>query len=427
LKRMLMMVNYFPPVGGGGVFRPLAFVKYLHRHSWNITVVTPMPGEFWISDSSLESEIPSGVNIVRTGSLSGIRVLSLLKRRSPDDTSKRSSSVTECLRRIGELFLIPDTYVGWVPFAVKAAAGLCRSKGFDLVYSTSPPDSTHVAAGRIARRFRLPWVADFRDPWISLYLRKTPTCVHRYLHRSLERRVMGADRILVTTKWHERMLLEKYPMCRVDRIPNGYDAEDFAEIGDCVPPRTPFTVMHSGMLTLNRSSKSFLEGFSIVMKEHPEAAGRMKIRFLGSRESSNEEWAARLGLEDNVSFLDNLPHHECVKLQKQSHVLLLIKHDDERYRGLVPGKLFEYIGARRPILAVAPDSEAAGIVRDRRRGEVADIRDPAQIAEKIWKMYRLYENGELEKAYSLEELPVYSREAETSRLMEILDEITEKR
>ncbi|HVO76634.1 MAG TPA: glycosyltransferase family 4 protein [Candidatus Bathyarchaeia archaeon] len=418
MRRILMIINFFPPAGGGGVYRPLSFVKYLSRLSWEVTVVTPRPGEFWISDPGLEREIPSSVRVVRTSSLSGFRLLGKLggARGGP----RRSSGRFEALRRFGELFLIPDTYAGWVPFAARAAADLCRRERFDVLYSTSPPDSSHLVARRVARAFRVPWVADFRDPWINLYLRRPPTAMHRALHERLERSVSRADLVLVTTEAHERLFAGKYPSSKIERIPNGFDEEDFAPDPGTPPPDGPFTLTHCGMLTMGRSARPFLEGFAALKSRSPAVAADIRVSFIGARESESETWVARLGLEGSVFFENHLPHRECVARERRSHALLLIKHDDERYRGLVPGKLFEYIGSRRPILVVAPDGEASRIVRDLHRGETADIADSEGIAAALETLYARYRAGTLEESYSLDDVPQYSRRAEALRLDELL-------
>lgn len=425
-RRILMLVNFFPPAAGGGVYRTLSFIKYLTRLSWEVTVVTPKPGEFWISDPALLGQVPECVRVVRTSSLSGFRVLNRLKGSSVGGrASRRSSALFASLRRIGEFLLVPDTYVGWVPFAFRAARRLCRSERFDVLYSTSPPDSTHLAAARVARMFSLPWVADFRDPWVALHLRRPPTPLHRALHAWMEGRAVAADRVLVTSSWHERLLREGRPGCRVERIPNGYDEEEFEGLEELAPPETPFTITHCGMLTLGRSSRPFLEGLSILLERHPEIEGRIRVDFIGPRESENERHAERLGLGEAIAFCDNISHVECLMRERTSHVLLLIKHDDERYRGLVPGKLFEYLGARRPILAVAPEGEASSIVSSLNRGETVEIAAPDEIAGRIWEMYLLYREGKLDRRYSLGSLTGYSRREQAEKLNGILDRLLE--
>jgi glycosyltransferase involved in cell wall biosynthesis len=419
-----MFINFFPPSAGGGVYRPLSFVKYLSRSSWDITVVTPMPGEFWINDPELVSQVPDDVQVVRTSSLSGLRILNSIKGGSG---SRRSSAGFGILRRVSDYFLIPDTYIGWIPFAVRAGKRLCREREFDIVYSTSPPDSSHLAARSIARSFGVPWIADFRDPWISLYYTRTPTALHQRWHRHLERSVMMADRLLVVTEWHRLELLRLYPEARVEKVPNGYDEEDFEGLEDERPEQDLFTVLHTGMLTLGRTAEPFLRGLQRFLDNRPEAKDRVRVCFVGSRESRNEDCARRLGLQDLVCFEDNISHSECIRRERRSHVLLLLKHDDDRYRGAIPGKLYEYFGARRPILCVAGEGEGNEMVATHRRGEVADIDDPEDIALKLAKMYDLFLDGGLDSAYSLEESKGYTRRLAAQKLDGIMRSLLEDR
>ncbi len=425
-KKILMLINFFPPAAGGGVYRPLSFVRHLAGGSWKVTVITPMEGEFWINDPGLMEKVPSGVRVVRTSSLSGQRLLGKIARRSAETAPRRSTRRFGWLRSAGEWFMIPDTYVGWVPFALKAAGELCREEKFDALYSTSPPDSTHLGAGRISRSYNIPWIADFRDPWISLWLRDVPTFLHRRIHRAMERGVSRADRVIVTTDWQMDKMRELYPESRTVKIPNGYDEDDFP-VGGGKPPQKPFTILHGGMLTLGRSTGNFLKGFSLFLERWGGAADGVRVVFMGPRESGNERWVKDLGLEEQVSFVDNVPHARCVLDETRAHLLLLIKHDDERYRGLVPGKLFEYIGARRPILAIAPEGEAARIVRNYRRGEVVSPGDHEGIAGAIGNFYQLYLDGGINRAYSLEELPALSRRAGAEKLEAVLTEILEEK
>ena len=272
----------------------------------------------------------------------------------------------------------------------------------------------------------MPWVADFRDPWIALRLRTPPTPLHRFWHERLEGGTMEADAVLVTTEWHRETLRSSFPLTRIELVRNGYDEEDFTGLDSLRPPESPFTILHSGMLTLGRSIGPFLEGLSLFCERRPGTRKDLRVVFLGSRESRNEELAAGAGLRDVVSFEDNVSHAECVRRERSSHALLLLKHDDDRYRGLVPGKLYEYIGARRPVLAVVPPGEAADTVRDNERGEVAPIGDPEGIAGAISKMDDRYVEGSLDSAYSLGELPRYTRRRAAGRLDEIMRSFLEE-
>lgn len=413
-RNLLMMINFFPPAGGGGVYRPLSFARHLAGQGWDITVVTPRPGEFWIADETLTAMIPPEVRVVRTASLSPTRLI------ARGGGSRRSSSRFGTLRGLSDLALLPDPYVGWVPFAVAAAQRLCRRARFDALYSTSPPDSTHLAAARIARRNRIPWVADFRDPWVQLYLKSPPTELHRRLHRRMERMVMRlADEVIAATSWQAGEIEARYGR-RARLIRNGFDEEEFA--GEAGPPggEGPLTITHCGMLTLGRRARVFLEGLARFLQREPSARGRIRAEFIGARESANEELPGGGILEGAVRFEENMPHAACVERERRSDVLLLIKHDDDRYRGLIPGKLYEYIGARRPILALAPPGEAADIVTGLRRGEVAPPSDPEAAAGAIARLYRLRREGALDRVYDLSPRPEMSRRAAGERLDALL-------
>jgi len=424
MKKILMVINFFPPAGGGGVYRPLSFVKYLVSSGWEVTVLTPKPGEFWIEDRSLLDRVPDKARVERTFSLSGQRLINLLKRNGGKRKSVRSSSGFGILRALADFLLVPDTYIGWFPFALRRGKKLIEQLHFDCIYSTSPPDSTHLIAKRLSSWSGIPWVADFRDPWINLYLKDPPTPIHRFLHERFEGLVMSATKIIVTTNWHKDELERKYGARDLVKIPNGYDEDDFKGLENIVSEQEKFEILHCGMLTLGRTSKPFLQGLARFLDDNQDADKRIRVSFIGARESRNEEWVRSFGLEGIVSFEDNIPHTECVVREKKASVLLLIKHDNQRYVGMVPGKLYEYIGARRPILAVVPEGEASEIVRKLNRGEVADISDPEDVARKIDRLYRLFLSGMLDSNYNLSKSEEYTRRVQAEKLIEVLNDVT---
>ena len=242
----------------------------------------------------------------------------------------------------------------------------------------------------------------------------------------MERRVaQRAGTVTVTTKWQRDELARRIPSCNAVRIPNGYDEEDFQGESDR-PPEGPLQITHCGMLTLGRKSRVFLDGMSKFFKSVPGARGDVRVTFIGARESENEHLEG-LDLEGTVTFEDNMPHAGCVERERKSHVLLLIKHDDERYNGLVPGKLYEYIGARRPILALAPAGEAADIITGLRRGEVVGPGDAGDVAAALERIYSAHIGGTLDTAYDLSPRPDLSRRAAAESLSRELELIAGKR
>jgi glycosyltransferase involved in cell wall biosynthesis len=385
---------------------------------------------FWISDESLLADVPPECDVHRTATLSGQAVLSFARRRNEDAVKPqvRSSRTFGVLRRLGATALVPDTYIGWFPFALREAQRVLRQKPIDAIYSTSPPETSHLIAGRLHAFSKIPWVADFRDPWMNLYLLPTPTPLHARLHERLERRVCARASVVVASPWHRDLLATKYPgMKRATLIPNGYDPSHLDFATDIVPPPDRFQLVHAGMLTQKRSAVPFLKALRIFLDEVPGAPEKCRVIFLGPRESENDAAVEELGLSSIVSFRDTVPHGEALKIERGSHILVLIKHANPVYDGMVPGKLYEYIGVRRPILALAPEGEASRIVRRCRRGEVAPQDDPVGIADKMKIMYERYTRGALETEYDLSPVPDYQRDVLTGKLAERLDTLLAER
>ncbi|UCG52874.1 MAG: glycosyltransferase [Candidatus Latescibacterota bacterium] len=428
MKNLLMIIPFFPPNAGGGVYRPLGFVKYLERCGWRPIVVTPQSESFWIMDETLLRDVPSNCEVRRTRTLSGQYMLSRFrgKRQIKGSRQVRSSRGFGFLRKLGATLLVPDTYIGWYPFAVREGRKVLEKRRIDAIYSTSPPETSHLVAHKLHEISGVPWVADFRDPWMNLHLLPRPTPFHDRLHESLERRVCSKAATIVTNRWHLELLEKRYPQLkRVTLIPNGYDPADVEAVMDLEPSSEVFQIVHAGMLTQKRSAIPFLKALRIFLDRTPDASKRCRVIFLGPRESDNEREVTNLGLDGVVSFRDTVKHHEAVKIERSSQLLLLIKHKNPVYDGIVPGKLYEYIGVRRPILALVPEGEAGDIVKRLNRGEIAPLDDTQGIAERIGMMYEKHRERKLDQEYDLNPVAEYRRDVLTGELAAYLDSMSD--
>lgn len=420
-----MLVPFFPPMGGGGVYRPLSFVRHLPAYGWRTTVVTPAGDAYWIRDESLVGRVPGECRVIHTRTWSGQAMLA--RGRGGRPAPRRSSRGFGVTRRLAAAVMIPDSYVGWIGFAVRAALEVAKNEHVDAVYSTSPPESTHLAGLKVHRATGLTWVADFRDPWMNLHLLDAPTPWHTRLHRRLERSVCShASSVVVTTRWHETRMHHTFPAAVVARISNGYDGEELAAVDAPPPPARPMRIVHAGMLTQERSATPFLEALARVLRTEPSLGGEMEVEFIGPREDENERSVARLNLSGVVKFRDPLPHAETLRVERSSHVLLLVKHADPRYDGLVPGKLYEYVGLRRPVLALAPEGEARQLVTSLRRGETASPAELAEIERALRTMIGHYRAGRLDDVYDLSPRPEFDRSRLTGDLASVLDAAVER-
>ena len=373
-RRVLMVAYFFPPMGDGGVFRSLKLARYLPEFGWEPVVLCGDPADYWVRDDSLLAELPPALERLAVSGLTGQGLLRRLVGRgrpSAGAAAARSSRAFARLRRLGDLFLLPDAYAGWIGPATRAGRRRLATGDIQLIYSSSPPDSGHRVAQRLAASSGLPWVADFRDPWINLHLKTPPTPLHARLHARMEAALLAqAQVVAVTEAWRAHYARRAARPPRLIR--NGFDPADFAALPPSPPRESADTIeiLHTGKLSLTRSARPVLAGLAALRAEQPALAARLRFVFLGPRESDSEAAAEAAGVADLVRFEPPAPHAESVARQAGADLLLLIKHDDERYRDLVPGKFYEYAAAGPPILAVTPPGEIESLIAEHALGWV---------------------------------------------------------
>ena len=398
-----MIAYYFPPLGGGGVQRTLKYTKYLPEFGWEPTVLTTSNTYFWKSDSTLWRDVPEGIEIFRSPLAVPItmaeRVRSLLKgSRGGSPPPMRSKHTHAVMKKMAGFVFIPDIYSSWLPLAVVRGLGILKKKKFDAIYSSSPPETAHLVGYALHKATGIPWIADFRDPWVEGINFWTPTAYHRKLHYYLENLIIEkAHRIICTSGRMAVRMKERYahlPGEKFVEITNGFDEDDYRTEPD--PGRKTFVISHTGMLSLRRSNYHFMLGLHDLLKRRPEIRPNIDIRFIGVRESSNDKNISRLHLDDVVSTLGLLPHKETLEHQNESHLLLLIEADSMYSDQIIPGKLFDYIGARRQVLGLLPDGAARDLILKTGCGRVVGARDVAGISQVLEEYHTLFTEGKLQ-------------------------------
>jgi len=407
----LIVCFYFPPAGGGGVQRPLKLARYLPELGIETHVLAPTDPRWIHRDTELS--IPEQARVHRTPYLGprGRLPAEELFGRSGFDRLWRRALLTP--RRL----LIPDENTPWLATALPAALRIVRREKIDVVLTTSPPSSVHVLGATLKRLTGVRWVADLRDSIVAKpdrdferALVRVKELAHRRVARLVARR---ADAIICVTPTIAEQMHALGARGEVETIPNGADLDDFA--GVAYTPGERFRITHTGSFFGKRDPRPFLSALTQI--EAPITA-----RFVGDLRAADKAWVESLGLGERLQLIPFRPHHEAVELQRNSDALLLLL-PNEGGRGLdVPsGKLYEYLAARRPILAsVPPEGAAAELVRAARagvvvppedgeairaalaelverwrRGELADIDLPAEIVERIDRKERVREIGEL--------------------------------
>lgn len=401
-------------MGGGGVQRTLKFVKYLPGFGWEPIVLSVNDKTYWARDETLLEEIPQGTFIKRISPLSLWPAYFLLGKL----TSKNFA------HKVLDHVFIPDNKILWAHAAALSALGIIRKEKVSLIYSTSPPHSTHIGAAIIKKITGLPWVCDFRDPWTGDFLFKPQSRWARKIHRTMENSVLcQSDRILCISETVRRKYIEEFGIeeKRLITIYNGFDQVDFdnphPDKGD---KKEKTIITHSGSLYGTHFSKNFYMAFSIAIKKYPSLFKDIHLRFIGVMDMKIKNTIERL-LGGNVSFIGYVGHLEAVKTIIESDINLIALPYGENYG--IPGKVFEYLAAKRPILAVVPPGETADIVRSARAGVVISDDDPKKLSDKL---YRAIIELKARKDFSpdMEVINRFKRESLTEKLAIVFDEVT---
>jgi glycosyltransferase involved in cell wall biosynthesis len=381
--RVLLIAFYFPPAGGGGVQRTLKLCRYLPEFGVDVDVLAPTDPKWLAHDEPLLARIPETTTVHRSR-FPGPR--SALRADELEHAGSAAGRIAVQARHALQRGLVPDKTVGWAATAVPAAIRIVRRRHVDALITTSPTHSTHLIGAAVARASGTPWVADFRDSWLVNPHRSYERAGVR-AKRLVERRMAGmvvrrADALTCVTPAIAAELggLDPAAAGRIHVIGHGVDFDDFAGLPG--PDGEPFTIVHAGAFFGRRTPRPFLEALAALLDRRPDLRGRVRARFVGDLRATDRAWARSLGLDGAWEETGFLPHDRTLAAERSADaLLLLIPHAEGRGDTVVSGKLFEYIAARRPILAaVPPGGVAAALVREVGAGEVVDPDDVAGIS-----------------------------------------------
>lgn len=431
--RLLLITYYWPPSGGAGVQRCLQFARHLPAFGIEPTVLTvdPARAAYPVRDESLAALVAPDLRVIRTATtepfgvyqkVSGAETIPFGGFANVSRTS-RKQQLFKFLR--GNLF-IPDPRRGWNRHALQAATALLEREEFAGFLTTSPPHSTQLIGLELKKRFpALRWLADLRDPWTDIYyyheLLHLPPA--RWLDARYERRVIaGCDALLTTSRHTGELLLSKAPgadPAKLHVIPNGYDDADFAELPSA-PPTDVFRLTHTGTITEIYRLEALLRAIQTVRAAFPRVP--VRLRFVGKVSNGLVAQLRAAGLTDDVlELVPYVPHHESVAELRRASALLLAIPDVAHNAGVLPGKLFEYLGARKPVLAVGPaDSDASRILQEAGAGAVIGHYDEAAFTARLSALVRQW----AEQGPNLDLPPgperAYTRRALTGELAQVV-------
>lgn len=428
-KKVLVIAYIFPPLARAGVHRTVRFARYLPELGWDLTVLT-VAEPFYPPNSPLDREllnkIPASVKIESTPVFRGVenlfRLKSVLRGKKKNGgaqnvqtpkmkpagveegnaTAKASNPKSRGLVQRGkdlftDLTSIPDKDVNWLPHAVKHALALHRKEPFDLIYSTAPPFTDHLIAQLIKQRTGLPWVADFRDPWARAPWKAEilGESVRGKAATKLERQfVTRADRIILNTDWILREFTDYYGANLARKfavITNGFDPQDFADPIMPASRSNKLVITHTGALYRKRSPEQFFAACERLLAQGKIAPHELELRFVGGiAPELYRTFECSAALRQTIQVIPQVSHREALGYQMQSDVLFILQPGTSVS---VPGKIFEYIGMRKRILALTPAGATADVVRENNLGPVLAPEDEAGIEAALRGLVEEYRNG----------------------------------
>ena len=385
--KVLIVSLYFPPAGGGGVQRPLKFATHLPELGIETHVLAPDDPKWVHRDDELQPPTQAWIHRARYVGPEG---------RRPAEELHGSSGADRLLLQaglFGRRLLVPDENVGWTLTAVPTAVRLARREGIDAVLTTSPPGSVHFIGAAVQRLTGARWVADLRDSLLAHPHRRADTAALKAKERT--RRAVAqlvarrADTIVAASEAIAEETRSLGPRAPVVTIENGCDFDDFAGLEHHASPR--FRITHAGSFFGRRDPRPFLTAFA-------ESGLDAVARFLGDFRAVDREWADTLGLGDRLELHEFASRRRALELQRDSEaLLLLIPEADGRGKGVLSGKVFEYLAAERPILAaVPPDGAAAALIRETGSGVVAAPDDPRAIGQALRSLHDRWRAGSLD-------------------------------
>ncbi len=429
-KRVLIITYYWPPSGGGGVQRWLKMSKYLPKYGWTPVVLTPENPDFELKDDSLLNDVSSNAEILKLPIWEPFGLYRKLMGKKAVQKqgvveSMDASFLGKLSRWIRGNWFIPDPRIFWVRPAVNYLTKYLVKHPVDVIITTGPPHSMHLIGMEVKRRTAVKWVADFRDPWTDwdvlpqLNLNKKSWKTHK----KLEHQVMhNADVVLTVTKNLAKRLEKTGGIAKVEIITNGFDAEDF-DLSENAKPNK-FKIAHVGLLNGGRNPELLWEVLNELCSEQEEFKNQLEVVLAGTIEQSVRDSIESFEvLNSKVSVPDYLAHNEVLDLYQQSAVLLLLVNNTSNSSWILPGKLFEYFSAQKPILALGQlESEANDVLQECGYESFLTYDDKDQIKKRVSSLFKNYKNEH--SSINSDLINKYERKKLTNDLSNLLNEVT---
>ncbi|MBU0472624.1 MAG: glycosyltransferase [Bacteroidetes bacterium] len=393
--KVLVISYYFPPMGLSGVQRVLKFTKYMSNYNWEPTVITAGKTGYYAHDLSLQKEAEkANIKIIRTDANDPNSLLAKY-----GTISMPREFIRKILSMISKFVFIPDNKISWSKKAFTVAKNVLLEEKFDLIFVSIPPFSQFEIAAKLKNEFNIPLIVDYRDLWFGNHFGFYPTPYHKYKHKKLEYASLKAtDKIITVNRRMKEMLLTTYPFLSFedfDIIPHGFDPEDFINVKPINFETKKLRILYSGIFYENITPKYLLKAYKELSKERPDITENIELHFVGHFRKENKKLVKKLNLYENVIEHGYLNHSDVLRYIVSVDVLWVMLGNGTNMDMVSAGKLFEYFGTRKPIIATVPDGASKTSAENYKASFITKPDDINEIKKMLVNIFELYHKNQL--------------------------------
>ena len=422
-KKVLIITYYWPPAGGSGVQRWLKFSKYLRGFDIEPVIYTIDNPSYPILDKSSESEIPKDLEILKQAIFEPNSMLSFFGRNNKKESAgflnPNPTFLGKIVQYIRANYFIPDARKFWIQPSVNFLSNYLENNHIDAIITTGPPHSMHLIGLELKKKLGIKWISDFRDPWTEIdYFQQLPlTKKATKKHQDLEQEVLRkSDMVVVVGETMKEKFLQHTK--RIEVLTNGFDSNENSLTQEL---DQKFSITHVGLMNSDRNPTILWKVLNEISNTNPNFKNDLRIKLIGKIDDAVIQ-DLKVFDHNTIETIPYLDHKDVSKYQASSQVLLLSINEVPSAKGIITGKIFEYLQAKRPILAIGPeDGDAAMILKNTNAGTIIGFKNKTVLKAAILNLYKDYKEGVLfVKSINIEQ---YHRKNITSQLAEVIKKV----
>jgi len=427
LKKVLIITYHFPPRATVGSLRPSGLARYLPEFGWEPVILTAkLPGspppESRVIETDYHDKMSFGKRILGIDPEQNV-MTQVAQLKSRLHIKGERSILDFLLARWGEITAYPDPQKGWRPTAVKSGHDILQKESIDAIISTSSPPTCHIIANELKKRHSVPWIADFRDLWTQNHYYPYSRLRRSFEARLEQRTLQHADALVTVSEPLAHELGERHKGKTIHVVANGFNPNEInmpeANLTD------KFTITYTGNLYPGKQSpEPLFAALKYLTEQNIVDSSKIEVRFYGAEAGWVKEQVKRYGLDNIVRQYGILTREAALDKQRESQLLLLLKWNDPSQKGVYQAKLFEYLAARRPILAVGNYHDVVSDLLIQTRVGISTS-TPEELIEAVKKFYQEYrEAGGIAYRGLEKEVGEYSQRETTGKFVDVLNKIS---